>query len=204
MANISLTHGRCSLSSLAYCYYAFVVGPLRGEYKIGYEFGKVGMELTKRYNNDSATCKSGFIYSIGPALWRSHLSEAFPILQNAFGIFLYLSFLLSNKTTDVAVDSGNIPYACYTSHYIVTDAFYGGQSLQVVSTYYDKYLTFLKKNNWLITYFGLCVTIPFRWLVGMNDFNEQECLTTFKGVALIEGAYPKIVRKTSDRNYDIG
>jgi PAS domain S-box-containing protein len=98
MIKLSLLHGNAELSAQAYVSFATLLGPTFGKYKESYQFGRLAYDLARR--GGLLTAKSIVYYAFGSYIvfWRRHYRETHDYTRIGF---------------DVAVESGDLNYACY-------------------------------------------------------------------------------------------
>ena len=101
------------------------------------------------------------------------------------------SYFFLNVFVHYAIENGDMVYSSYCTHHIVTKIFNSCESLQQVSSYYNKYITnFLARNNKFIHTFALAITQPFQQLIGLNDFDEKTYILENSENSLLMAAYP--------------
>lgn len=90
MANLSLLYGNSDLSSLAYSCYAFVAGGLTGNYPLAYQLGRVALQLSEKYSNQSIQCKVNYIFGCGTNPWNRDLRSSAEYLEKSFNILFHI------------------------------------------------------------------------------------------------------------------
>jgi predicted ATPase/signal transduction histidine kinase/CheY-like chemotaxis protein len=84
MANLSLTHGHCDASPLAFVYLGRAVGPYFGDYRSGFRFARFGLTLQEarqqsRFCERALTMAGVFVYP-----WTQPLEQAIELLRLGF------------------------------------------------------------------------------------------------------------------------
>jgi predicted ATPase/signal transduction histidine kinase/CheY-like chemotaxis protein len=174
MANLSLMHGNCDVTSATYVFYSFLVGDITGDYQTAHEFGKVGMELSNRYENLQARSKCYFIFYCGTNIWVHHLKDCIGYLERCF---------------EISLEAGDIAISGHSAHYIVSDAFYAGYDLPKALDYHDRYNAYLKRTNYWLYAFGAFSTTLERWFVGDESFDEEAEAIVFASDPVLTACY---------------
>jgi predicted ATPase/signal transduction histidine kinase len=139
MANLSLEHGHCDGSSLAYVSLGMLLGPFFGDYRVGFRFGKLGLGLLekRRQLRFAARVCASFGMAINP--WTQALQTGIDLIRRSF---------------DVAVETGDLLVACATGNSRVTQLFARGESLGEVEREAERALAFARSAR-----FGLFVDV---------------------------------------------
>jgi PAS domain S-box-containing protein len=105
MTNISMEHGNSDASCLGYIVLGTVLGPHFGDYRAGYRFGKLGLDLLEQrgLQRFKAQAYLGFGFLISP--WARHVTVGIDAVRRAF---------------DAARESGNLVYASYCCNCLIT------------------------------------------------------------------------------------
>jgi PAS domain S-box-containing protein len=137
MVNLSLQHGNGDGSSFAYILFGMVLGPHFGDYPTGFRFGKLGLELLDRCDQDRIKVRgyTGFASLLNH--WTNHLSTSRPILRRTFTL---------------ASNIGDLTHACYCSTHLVTNLLVSGVSLGETQREAEIALKFAQKAR-----FGLVI-----------------------------------------------
>ena len=85
---MTLLYGNCEWTSLGFVDFAFTAGGLTNDYKTAYEFGSVGVEISKKYDNFSAKSVALFLFAAGPNLWVRHLRTTVELEHLAWRMFI--------------------------------------------------------------------------------------------------------------------
>lgn len=137
MANISMEHGNSDASCLAYIVLGTVLGPHFGDYRAGYRFGKLGLDLLEQrgLQRFKAQTYLGFGYLISP--WARHVAVGIDAVRRAF---------------DAARESGNLVYASYCCNCLITLRLAQGAPLGEVQQEAEQLFGFAQKAR-----FGLVI-----------------------------------------------
>jgi PAS domain S-box-containing protein len=130
MANLSISHGNCDASCFAYTYLNIVLGSRFGDYRAGFRFGQLSVNLVEqrglvRYKPRVYLC---FGNQIIP--WTSHLRTGRTLIRRAF---------------DTALESGDVSYAAYSCINMVTNLLAAGDPLDHVQRECEQGLEFARK-----------------------------------------------------------
>ncbi|WP_066423620.1 ATP-binding sensor histidine kinase [Anabaena sp. 4-3] len=70
--NLSLEYGNCPLSAFVYVIYGFILTGMLGDINSGYQFGKLALNLSEKFNNKAVKVKiiPAYNYHISP--WKEH------------------------------------------------------------------------------------------------------------------------------------
>lgn len=175
MANLSLRYGNCESTAAAYAGYSYYAGALTSDYTEAYQFGKMGIKLSHHYNNLFLRCISNFLFANGTCIWKKPLATS----------CLYLEY-----SYDLGVESGNLTYASYASHFIIFYRFMQGIELATVSKLLQNYLSFLQRTNPAMFDYAMALTQPIRDLMGIPEhFDEARHLATYPQKSVFGSAY---------------
>ena len=130
MANLSLEHGNSDGSCLAYVRLGMLLGPRFGDYRTGFRFGKLGLDLVDKRGllRFKARVYLDFGHLVNP--WTRHISEGIGLLRCAF---------------DVAQEMGDLLYASYTCNCSITLLLAAGAPLDEVQREAERGLEFARK-----------------------------------------------------------
>jgi PAS domain S-box-containing protein len=130
MANLSLQHGHSDASCLAYVYLGMILGPHFGDYRAGFRFGQLAIDLVDKrgLNRFKARVYMCFGYLVNP--WVRHLNTCRTMLRRAF---------------DMALDAGDLTFAGYSYINTVTFMLASGDPLDEVQREAEAGLAFVRK-----------------------------------------------------------
>jgi predicted ATPase/signal transduction histidine kinase len=117
MANISVQHGNCDASALAYTYLGMVVGPCFDDYDAAFRYGDLGLRLVETRGLGHYKARVHLTYGAHVLPWARPLHEAQPYLRRAF---------------DEAVETGDLTYAGFSSCTLITNRLSAGDPLDEV------------------------------------------------------------------------
>ncbi|XYI03928.1 AAA family ATPase [Sorangium sp. So ce1128] len=145
MVNISFDHGNSDASCLAYVRLGSVLGPRFGDYRAGFRFGELGLDLVEKRAmlRFKARVYLVFWYSINP--WMQHVRTSLEPLRHAF---------------HAAQEAGDLTYSSYLSPVLITILLTEGDPLGEVQREAESALEFVRKAK-----FGLVadnITIQLR------------------------------------------
>lgn len=118
MANLSREHGNGPASALGYAYLGMVLGPVFGDYKSGYAYGRAGLRLVQ---------KPGF------ERYKGRVSMTFAYHVQSFNEPLHASRTLLGKALEVARESGDLTYSGFSSCTMVSNLLLSGEPLSSVA-----------------------------------------------------------------------
>jgi predicted ATPase/signal transduction histidine kinase len=139
MANISIQHGNCDASALAYAYLGMVVGPCFGDYGAAFRFGDLGLRLVEHRGLTQYRARVHLTYGAHVLPWARPLHEAQPYLRRAF---------------DESNETGDLTYAGFSSCTLITNRLSAGDPLDDVEIEASARLTLMQRAK-----FGLIVYI---------------------------------------------
>eukprot|EP01133_Synstelium_polycarpum_P009808 gene9808-11457_t len=135
IANLSIVHGCSSWSSVGLVMFGLIVCIGRfDDYNVGYECGRLAMELKERHNEPSTKGKVTLLFGNFINHWRAHMSSNAALIK--------LSFLES-------IESGDMGYACYSSVHLLFCSILAGAPLLDVYALSKKYTVFVDQYNFL-------------------------------------------------------
>lgn len=126
MANLSMEFGNSDASCLAYIVLGTVLGPDFGDYAAGYRFAQLGLDLVERHGLDRFKAR---VY-LGFGSWTRHVRTGRPWLRHAF---------------DAAQQVGDINYASFTRHHLLTHLLACGDPLADVQREAEAGLDFARR-----------------------------------------------------------
>ncbi|MGK3962480.1 AAA family ATPase [Sorangium sp. So ce118] len=139
MVNLSLEHGNSDASCLAYVRLGSLLGSHFGDYRAGFRFGKLGLDLTEKRAVLRFKARVYFVfwYTINP--WTRHVRTSFDPLRRGF---------------HAAQEIGDLTYSSYLSAVLVTLLLTKGDPLDEVQREAEGALEFTRKAK-----FGLVVDL---------------------------------------------
>ncbi|WP_437987545.1 sensor histidine kinase [Sorangium sp. So ce117] len=139
MVNLSLDHGNCDASCLAYVRLGSLLGSRFGDYQAGFRFGKLGLDLMEKRANLRFKARVYFVFWFTINPWTRHVRTSVEPLRCAF---------------HVAQETGDLTYSSYLSAVLVTLLLTEGDPLGEVQREAEVALAFTRKAK-----FGLVVDL---------------------------------------------
>ncbi len=130
MLVLSIKFGNASLSSVGYGAYGMILGPVFGDYQLGYKFGEMTLKLNEKYNDPRSKCFPNFIVGTFINHWRRPLKTS-------------LNFIV--KGYNLGLDAGDFIYGGYCAGVHSATILFKGDRLNDVVEQCGKYLDVLKK-----------------------------------------------------------
>lgn len=175
MANISLQYGNIAVSSKGFVTYGIILGSVLGDYQSGYEFGKLAVEVSKKFNSSSQRCSACLVLGGHLNHWVKHLKLADAIL---------------NESYQAGLESGELRHSGYAIEHKLRYLFYQGKNLESLVIDVEKFLQFSQKvkNQWAtdgmlafqITLFNLSSRTPSKFVFCNNEIRDEEFLESCK------------------------
>ncbi|MBV8068995.1 MAG: AAA family ATPase, partial [Acidobacteriaceae bacterium] len=137
MANLSLEHGNCDGSCLGYVWLGGVLGTIFGDYRTGFRFGKLGVDLMENrgLNRFKARVYLGFGSLVNP--WTQPMRSGLAFMRRALV---------------AAQEAGDLTYAAYACYDLIAQLLPSGDRLVEVQWETENALALAKKAR-----FGLMV-----------------------------------------------
>jgi predicted ATPase len=165
MVNLSLEHGICDASCFGYVWFGMFAGPRFNNYKDGFRFGQLGYDLVEKRGLSRYQARTYISFgTLTP--WAKHAAEGRELVRRAF---------------DVAYRIGDLTFAAYSWHELITNCLMVGDALAEVQTEAERGLAFVKKAG-----FGL---------VAENLGAQLGLIRTLRGVTRSFGCF-------NDQDYD--
>ncbi|MDC0676284.1 sensor histidine kinase [Sorangium atrum] len=160
MVNLSLEHGNCDASCLAYVRLGSLLGSHFGDYQAGFRFGKLGLDLMEKRAILRFKARVYFVfwYTINP--WTRHVRTCLDPLRRGFR---------------AAQETGDLTYSSYLSAVLVTLLLTEGDPLGEVQREAEVALEFTRKAK-----FGLVVDL----ITGQLGF-----IRTLRGLLPVLGSF---------------
>jgi PAS domain S-box-containing protein len=130
--NLSLEHGNTDGSCVHYVGLSETAGPHFGDYEAGFRFGRLGYELVEQRGLRRFQPATYMVFGGIVLPWTKHVSEGRDLVYRAF---------------EVANKIGDLTYAAYSSHFIVTNLLTSGDPLGEVQREAENSLTFAQNTR---------------------------------------------------------
>ncbi|MBZ5537236.1 MAG: sigma 54-interacting transcriptional regulator [Acidobacteriia bacterium] len=104
MVRLSLVYGNTEDSAYGYVTHAITVGPVRGDYKSGYEFGRLALSVNERFNDPRLRAKIHQQFQAHVNIWRRPMETCLPHSQEACrsgfetGDFTYANYAVFSES----------------------------------------------------------------------------------------------------------
>ncbi|MBV8453583.1 MAG: AAA family ATPase, partial [Deltaproteobacteria bacterium] len=164
MANLSLEHGNSDGSCHAYALLARILGPNLGQYRAGFRFGKLAVDLIEKrgLRRFKASVYNAFGHHISP--WTRHLREGRVWIRRAF---------------DAAKEGGDLTNAAFSSSNMIANLLASGDPLEQVQREAEEGLEFTRKIRFdLVSDYIVTALRLIRTLRGLapkfGSFNDAE------------------------------
>lgn len=98
MVRLSLLYGHCEESAYGYVTHAITVGSKFGDYRTGYDFGRLALQVNEQFADRKLRAKIQHMFSCFVNLWRAPLKSCFPYAREAYrcgleaGDFAYATY----------------------------------------------------------------------------------------------------------------
>ncbi len=86
LVNLSFKFGNTSFSTVAYVSYGVILCNSVGDLEAGYQFGKLGLSLLKRFDAQQFEAKTAFIFNTYIRPWKEHIRKTLKPLLEAYHI----------------------------------------------------------------------------------------------------------------------
>lgn len=114
MANLSLEHGNSDGSGFAYVMLGMTLGPQFGDYRAGFRFGKLGVDLVAKHGMDRFKARVYLCFGTFIVPWTRHIRSGRDFLRLAF---------------DTANQTGDLTFAGYCGNNLITNLLGAGDPL---------------------------------------------------------------------------
>ena len=114
MTNLSLEHGNSDASCFAYVHLALVLGSHFGDYRAGFRFGTLALDLVDRRGLDGFKARVFKQFGAHVSPWTQHVRAGRPLVRHAF---------------DAALARGDLTFAAYSCNAMITIMLASGDPL---------------------------------------------------------------------------
>lgn len=135
MVNLSLQYGNASSSPFGYAWYGMILGSGLGNYRTGYESGKLALDLNERFENMHLVARVNLIFSVFVQLWRFHLRYSLEFVRRGY---------------QVGLESGDLVWAGINGYVIIYTMLIKGDDLDEIAQETHRYLDFARRTNQVI------------------------------------------------------
>ncbi|MCB0180951.1 MAG: AAA family ATPase, partial [Anaerolineae bacterium] len=183
MVRLSLQHGHCEESAYGYVTHGITVGSLLGDYKSGYEFGRLALQVNDDFNDVKLRAKIHHMFSCFVNFWRAPLKTCFQYAKEAYRCGL---------------ESGDFAYATYGTFHASWYTLLSGAELSQVDHACQANIAFLTQiKNFS---FADAQRVIWQWSVSLQGptghpppldpgFDDQAYRTTYHNEPFFETFY---------------
>ena len=132
VANLSAEHGNCDGSCYAYGVMIAVVGGRFGDYRAGFRFGQLGLDLVEKKGLDRFKARVYFSCGAAAIPWGRHVRAG---------------TLLLRRGLEIALETGDQPYAAYAHSKLVSNRLTSADPLAEVQLEAESALEFAKQTR---------------------------------------------------------
>ena len=132
VANLSAEHGNCDGSCYAYGVMIAVVGGRFGDYRAGFRFGQLGLELVEKKGLDRFKARVYFSCGAAAIPWGRHVR---------------VGTLLLRRALEIALQTGDQPYAAYAQSKLCREPSHSADPLAEVQREAESALEFAKQTR---------------------------------------------------------
>lgn len=132
MANISLEYGHIAESAKAYVTYANVLSSVLGQYRLGYEFGILGLKMSDNEHGHVQKCRGIFITIAFLFHWNKPFKEAESLFNDGY---------------QTGLECGDFQYAGYILGFGTTNLFNQGIRLDIMQEKLERFMDFVQKTK---------------------------------------------------------
>jgi PAS domain S-box-containing protein len=160
MANLSIKDGNCDGSCYAYGFINMVVGARFGEYRAGFRFCQLSLDLVEKKGLDRFKARTFYASGVVVTPWTQHVRTGVPIIR---------------RSLETALETGDQTYRAYGYSSLVSNFLASGVPLEEVQREAESGLEFAQK-----VHFGLVVDV----LQGQLSF-----IRTIRGLTPVFGSF---------------
>jgi predicted ATPase len=176
MVRLSLVHGNVEESAYGYVTHAITAGPVRGDYKSAYEFGKLALQVNERFNDSRRRAKIYQQFHAHVCLWREPFEDCIPYAREA---------------CRSGLETGDFLYAAYGACTASWPAMLSTRDLAQFVRDYTPSLALIKKLK--IKSFADALNVMLNWARALEgetgapaslshgEFDEKEYAETYRG-----------------------
>ncbi|MEO1429573.1 MAG: ATP-binding sensor histidine kinase [Cyanobacteria bacterium J06633_8] len=132
MLNLSLEYGNLAESAKGYGTFGILLGTVWGEYKTGYEFGKLALNISEKYRNLNQKCKACMVLASFLVFWVKHIKYTHEISQIGY---------------QAGVESGDLQFSSYILAFQLFNTVFEAKSIEESLYDADKGLLLIEKNK---------------------------------------------------------
>ncbi|MCB1190902.1 MAG: AAA family ATPase [Leptospiraceae bacterium] len=169
--NICLVHGNVG-EAYGYACYGIILGSILGDYNSGYEFGKLAVKMSEKFNNISERVKAANVLANHIIPWVNHIK---------------ISNQMNKSESLVVLESGEFQHGSYIYLHMSVNYFQQGEHLSTIERNNQELLRFTYK----VKNFLAIDTIIGVDLIVNNLLNKKVNLSEFKTESMREEEFLK-------------
>lgn len=135
LVKLSMKDGNSDISDLGYSAFGVLVAHGIGDYPNGYAYGKLSVELNKKFNKVENRAKVNLIFGQMISHWRVHYKQSMPLAVEGF---------------QYGQETGDLIYAGYNAYSLMWTHFVIGRPLQEVAQECQKFRPFFARTRDLL------------------------------------------------------
>jgi predicted ATPase/signal transduction histidine kinase len=164
MVHLGQSYGHTGESSFAYAAYGVILASMTDDYVNGHAFGRLGVELSRRFGNPVHQCRTLGVFGAFMNHWREPMVTSMPLLREAI---------------DRGARSGELQYSNYWGLSVVKNLFHRGVELAQVLAETERFLSRARKEG---VPAGVVWQLPYRQAIrclqgrtkGRSDYEDAE------------------------------
>ncbi|MEW6493830.1 MAG: AAA family ATPase [Cyanobacteriota bacterium] len=125
MVNLCINYGNSPLAAYAYAFYGMLLCSELENIELGYELGQLALQVLEQFSARDIQGKVHHLFNVGIRHWIEPARQTLQFWQ---------------KTIQVALETGDIEYACYAAMGYCINVFLVGKPLESVSQKQAKYI----------------------------------------------------------------
>jgi predicted ATPase len=130
MVRLSIEHGNCPMSAKGYGSFAAILSGIVGNFRDGYRFGKLGVDLCEKLNDVTVRSACHFTWATFASSWVRPVAESIEVYDEGrrFGLA-----------------SGDHPHAAYCASLVIPHLMAGGATVQAIHAHAGESLALLDR-----------------------------------------------------------
>jgi diguanylate cyclase (GGDEF)-like protein/PAS domain S-box-containing protein len=134
--NLAFRYGHIAEMAFVYVSYGLILVGKYQDYTAAYEFGRLALKLSVKFNNDIQRCKVAQNFANHIHIWKKHIKGAKEINRECF---------------EAGLNSGELQFPGYGRNNQAFNRYFQGDSIESLLPDVESYLHFTKKTNNLIS-----------------------------------------------------
>ncbi len=159
MAYISIKYGPIAASAKVYTSYGIILSSVLREYRSGYEFAKLGLDLSERFNDSSMKAQASNNIANHVQHWVIPMKKA---------------EVINNKGYQAGLESGELQFSGYIALHQMVNFFVSGKIFSEILAVLNDYLKFTAKTKNLLAYHSIIACqLPIYNLSGLSPKSRE-------------------------------